>query len=137
MKNALVRTALVVLALGVGAWLAVGYRDADLQAKGERVVADMRHGPITPERAREGLDALDDARFINVSEDPDLVEGNLRLFLGQRERALELGRRLTADYPDNADAWFLVYLAERGPAKRAALRRISQLDPWAGEAVGG
>jgi hypothetical protein len=137
MKNALVRTALVVLALGVGAWLAVGYRDAKLEARGERVVADMRHGPITPERAREGLDALDDARFINASEDPDLTEGNLRLFLGQRERAVELANQVIADHPDNADAWFLAYLAERGPEKQAALKRVTHLDPLAGAAVGG
>jgi hypothetical protein len=137
MKNALVRTGLVVLALGVGAWLAVGYRDAKLEAKGERVVAEMRHGPITPARAGEGLDALDDARFINPSEDPDLVEGNLRLFRGQREKAAEIANQLIADHPENADAWFLAYLAERGSAKRAALKRLSELDPWAGEALGG
>jgi hypothetical protein len=136
-KNALVRTLLVVLALGVGAWLAVGYRDAKLEARGERVVADMRHGPITPARAREGLDALDDARFVNASEDPDLTEGNLRLFRGQRVRAVELANQVIAEHPENADAWFLAYLAERGPARRAALKRLSELDPWAGEALGG
>jgi hypothetical protein len=137
MKNALVRTALVVLALGLGAWLAVGYRDAQLEAKGERVVADMKHGPITSARAAEGLEALDDARFINPSEDPELVEGNLRLFRGQRVRAAELANQVIAEHPENADAWFLAYLAERGAAKRAALKRLSELDPWAGEALGG
>jgi hypothetical protein len=137
MKNALVRTALVVLALGVGAWLAVGYRNAKLEAKGEAAVADMRDGPISPARAREALAALDDARFISADPGPKLNEGNLRLFLGQRERAVELAHQLTADEPDNANAWFLAYLAERGPAKRAALKRLRELDPWAGEALGG
>jgi hypothetical protein len=135
MKNALRSTALVVLALCVGAWLAVGYRNAKLEAKGERVVADMRHGPITPQRAREGLDALDDAGVLSTDQAPNLTEGNLRLFLGQRARAVALAHQVTADEPDNANGWFLAYLAERGPAKRAALERLKALDPWAGDVL--
>jgi hypothetical protein len=137
MKNALVRTALVVLALGVGAWLAVGYRNAKLEAKGEAAVAAMRLAPISPARARDSLDALEDARFISADQGPKLTEGNLRLFIGQRQRAVELAHEVTAEEPDNANGWFLAYLAERGAAKRAALHRLRELDPWAGEALGG
>ncbi len=135
MKNALVRTALVVLAVGVGAWLAVGYRNARLEAKGESAVAAMRDAPISTARARDALEALEDARFWSADQAPKLTEGNLRLFIGQRQRAAELSRQVTADEPDNGSGWFLAYLAERGPARRAALRHLKELDPWAGDVL--
>ena len=135
MRNALVRTILIVLALCVGAWLALGYRAIQLDRKGEDAVASFRDGPIPPARAREALDALDDARFLNADEAPNLIEGNLRLWMGERDRAAAIARQITDREPQNASAWFLAYLAETGPAKRAAIRRISELDPWAGEVL--
>jgi len=137
MKNALVRAALIVLALCVGAWLAVGYRDARLQEKGQAAVADLRDGQIAPATARDALTALDDARLLSIDPGPKLDEGNLRLFLGQRARAVALAHQVTADEPDNANGWFLAYLAERGPAKQAALQRLKVLDPWAGDVLAG
>jgi hypothetical protein len=134
-KNALVRTILIVLALCVGAWLALGYRGIHLDEKGEDAVASFRHGPIPPEQAREALDALDDARFLNADQAPNLIEGNLRLWMGERDRAAAIAREITDREPENASAWFLAYLAESGAAKRAAIRRINELDPWAAEAL--
>lgn len=135
MKNALVRTTLVLLALCVGAWLAVGYRAAKLEEKGQSAVTDLRGQRLTPARASDALQALEGARFINPDPAPKLDEGNLRLFLGQRGRAVDLARQVTTAEPDNANGWFLAYLAERGPARRAALNRLTELDPWAGEAL--
>ena len=135
MKNALLRTILVVLALCVGAWLVVGYRAIQLEEKGQSAVADVRHGPLTPAKAREALKALDDARFLNADQAPLLIEGNLRLFLSDRAQAAAIAREITSNEPDNVSGWFLAYLAETGAAKRAAIRHVSELDPWAGEAL--
>ncbi|HEY7599806.1 MAG TPA: hypothetical protein VH741_07765 [Candidatus Limnocylindrales bacterium] len=135
MKNALVRTTLVVLALCVGAWLALGYRAVKLEETGQAAVTQIQHGPISPAKRREALDALDDARFLNADEGPNLVEGNLRLFTGHRAQAVALARHITTDEPDNASGWFLAYLAEQGAAKQEALERLEALDPWAGEAL--
>jgi hypothetical protein len=135
MKNALVRTALVALALCVGAWLVVGYRAIKLEEKGEAAVADLQHGKLAPGKARDALRALDDARFINADQAPLLIEGNLHLFLSDRAEAAALARKITSKEPKNVSGWFLAYLAETGAAKRDAIRRVSELDPWAGEAL--
>jgi hypothetical protein len=135
MKNALVRTALVVLALCVGAWLVVGYRAIKLEEKGQAAVTDLRDGPISPAKQRDAFDALDDARFLNADQAPNLIEGNLSLFTSDRQRAVALAREITTKEPQNVSGWFLAYLAETGAAKREAIRRVSELDPWAGEAL--
>jgi hypothetical protein len=135
MENALVRTVLVALALCVGAWLVLGYRAIRLEEKGQAAVADLQHGPLAPGEAREALRALDDARFLNADQAPRLIEGNMRLFLSDRAEAVALARKITSKEPENVSAWFLAYLAETGAAKREAIRRVSELDPWAGEAL--
>ena len=135
MKNALVRTALVALALVMGAWLAVGYRAIKLEEKGQAAVTDIHRGPISPARAREALRALDDARWMNADQSPRLVEGNLRLFLSQRAAAEAIAKQVTAREPENVSGWFLAYLTRDGAAKRQALHRVSALDPWAGSAL--
>jgi hypothetical protein len=134
-KNALVRIVLVVLALCVGAWLAVGYRAVDLEEKAQDAVTASQHRPLAPVERREALEALDDARFLNADQAPNLIEGNLLLLTGNRPKAVEFARKITADEPENVSGWFLAYLAETGAAKRAAIRRVSELDPWAGEAL--
>ncbi len=135
MKNALLRTALVVLALCVGAWLAVGYRAIELEEKSQAAVTDVQQGPVPPARVRDALEALDDARFLNADQAPNLIEGNLRLFTADRQRAVALAREITSDEPENVSGWFLAYLAETGANKRDAIRRINELDPWAGEVL--
>jgi hypothetical protein len=134
-KNALVRIVLVVLALCVGGWLAVGYRAIDLEEKAEDAVTASQHRPLAPVEGREAFEALDDARFLNADQAPNLIEGNLLLLTGNRPKAVEFAREITADEPENVSGWFLAYLAETGAAKRAAIRRVSELDPWAGEAL--
>jgi len=135
MKNALVRTALVVFALSVGAWLVVAYRAIELEEKGQAAVTDLQQGRISAAKQRDAVDALDDARFLNADQAPNLIEGNLWVFASDRRRAAALARKITADEPENVSGWFLAYLAETGAAKRAAIRRVSELDPWAGEAL--
>jgi hypothetical protein len=134
-KNALVRIVLVVVALCVGAWLALGYRAVELEEKGQDAVTASQHRPLAPVEEREAFEALDDARFLNADEAPNLIEGNLLLFTGDRPKAAEFARKITADEPENVSGWFLAYLAETGAAKRNAIRRVSELDPWAAEAL--
>jgi hypothetical protein len=135
MKNALLRSVLIVVALGVAAWLVVGYRALQLEENAQGAVTDIQHGKISPERAEEALSDLDKARFINPDPAPDLIEGNLQLFYRGAEPAAALARKVTAKEPDNVSGWFLAYLAETGAAKREAVRRIRELDPWAGDTL--
>src|SRR5215208_5769873 len=136
MKNALVRTVVVAIALVVGAWLAVGYRESQLEEKGSAALAAIQHAPLPPKEAREGLDALRDAQWLNPDQDPRVIEGELNLFLSKRAKSQAIGREITAREPENVRGWFLSYLAERDPAKRhLALRHVQRLDPWAADAL--
>jgi hypothetical protein len=135
MKNALVRSLLAALALFVGAWLVVGYRNAHLEQNGEDALTALRAHKLSPERGREGLRALHDAQFLNADQRPRVNEGNLSLFLGRPARAAAIAKELTVKEPENIGGWALTYLIARGPAKSAALRRVSQLDPWTGDAL--
>jgi hypothetical protein len=131
MKNALVRTSLVVLALCVGAWLAVGYRDVRLENKGAYALAQLRAHHLTPAEARDGLQALRDAQWLNADQTPRLMEGELNVFRGRVSVARAIAKEGTAAEPDNVRGWFLSYLVESGPARREALAQIRRLDPWA------
>ena len=133
MKNALVRTALVALALCVGAWLAVGYREARLEEKGTDALAAIQKGPLPRGEAREALESLHDAQWLNPDKDPRVLEGELSLFLSDRPKAVAIARELTAAEPDNVRGWFLAYLAENGAAKLEGRRQVQRLDPWAGD----
>lgn len=133
MKNALVRTALVVLALCVGAWLAVGYRDTRLEAKGADALAAIQKGSLPPGEAREALKSLHDAQWLNPDKDPRVLEGELSLFLSDRAKAVAIARELTAAEPENVRGWFLAYIAGTGAAKLAAHRQVQRLDPWAAD----
>jgi len=136
MKNALVRTALVAVALVVGAWLAVGYRATQLEAKGVAALAAVRHPPLPPNQARDALEAVRDAQWLNPDQDPRVMEGELTLFRSSRPRAVAIAREVTAAEPENVRGWFLSYLAESDPAaRRTALHRVEQLDPWAADTL--
>ncbi|MEA2419186.1 MAG: hypothetical protein QOE60_1392 [Thermoleophilaceae bacterium] len=133
MQNALVRTVLVAVALCAAAWLVLGYRAVQLEQNAQETVTAIQHGKVTPARARQALDDLDSARFLNADPAPDLIEGNLRLFYSGHAQASAIARKVTAKEPENVSGWFLAYLSETGPARREAVRRIRHLDPWAGE----
>ena len=136
MKNALVRTALVAIAVVVSAWLALGYRQTQLEEKGTTALAAVRHPPLQPDQAREALEALRDAQWLNADQDPRVMEGELTLFASRRPQAQAIGREVTAAEPENVRGWFLSYLAERDAAARSeARRRVEQLDPWAADAL--
>ena len=138
MKNASVRAALTVVALCVGAWLAVGYRDARLEAKGVAAIAAIRasiHGGPPPDHPRDALQSLQDAQWLNADQDPRATEGELDIFLSRRPHAAAIAREVTADEPDNVRGWFLAYLSESGAARLEARRQVDRLDPWAGDTL--
>jgi hypothetical protein len=126
---------LVVLALAVVGWFAVGYRNDRLTTDGERALAAAHNPPIPPELGRKGLKDLHDAQFLNADENRRVDEGELSLFLGKRAEAAAIAREVTAEEPDNVRGWFLAYLAEHGAATRKARDEVRRLDPWAGDAL--
>jgi hypothetical protein len=135
MKNALVRAALAALALCVGAWLAVGYRETQLEEKGTDARAAIVRHSLPPNAARDALESLRDAQWLNPDQDPRVTEGELNLFLSHRAKAAAIARELTAKEPDNVRGWFLAYFAENGPAKAEARQQVKRLDPWAGDTL--
>jgi hypothetical protein len=138
MKNALVRAALAVVALSVGAWLVVGYRETRLEAKGDAAIAAIRasiHGGPPPDHPRNALKSLHDAQWLNADQDPRVTEGELNVFLSQRAHAAAIAREVTAAEPDNVRGWFLAFLAESGEARLEARRQVERLDPWAGDTL--
>lgn len=135
MTNAPVRAVLVLIALCVGAWLAVGYRADQLERDGADALAELPDRQLSPQRSREALDSLRDAQWLNPDQDPRVTEGELSLFLSQRAKAAAIARELIAKEPENVRGWFLAYFSERGDAKAEARAQVRRLDPWAGDTL--
>jgi hypothetical protein len=136
MVSALVRGALVVLALAAGAWLALGYRALELEADATAIVERGREAKLTPDEVRRGRDLLRDARRLNADKTPALDEGLLLSAAGRPEQGVRLVQDVLADEPDNFQGWFFVYVVSSDQAlAREAFRRMRALDPLGAEAL--
>jgi predicted Zn-dependent protease len=123
------RVALVVLALLVLAYLAVGLRNVVLADRGERIAAlDDPTGSQIEDAER----ALEDARFLDPDTRPLLVEGALLAANGRGEEGRALIERAVEREPDNVLAWSVLaqVTSEADPARsRAARARMRELSP--------
>jgi len=124
---ALVRTALVIVAVLAGAWLVLGVRAQDLQSEATAPSPDVGRS----------LDSLRSARLLSVDKEPLMDEGLVLFASGRREEGLAIAERVVAEEPDNVDAWFALYtlyLASRDPKLTAhAARRVQALNPLIGD----
>src|SRR5215217_7396664 len=129
-----IRLALVLVALVTCAWLAVGYDDARLEARGQAALDRARQGFIPAREVRSAAAALKDSRRLNSDQAPLITEGLLMSFVSRRARAEALARRAVDAEPDNVQAWFLRFVAAPDAKVAAeARRRVVQLNPWAGD----
>lgn len=136
MAPAVLRCALVVVALLAEAWLLLGLRMVELEAQGREVRSEAQRGRVTADEVRHGQDLLHRARRLNADSGPLYEESLLLLNAGRRREAAAAARRLVEEEPDNLDGWILVYLIPRGrQLGEEALRRVRALSPLAAESV--
>lgn len=126
MASAVVRVALVVVAVLAAAWLAVGVRALDLHSEA-----------ATSDDAGQAVDSLRGARLLSADKAPLLDEALVRFGTGQRAEGIATARHIVAEEPENIDAWlglFFMYSAsgDRIQASSTA-RRVRMLNPLIGD----
>jgi hypothetical protein len=127
-----VRSALVVTALLVGAWLALGVRAVALETDAREVIAKARSGRIPPAEVNKALDDLAKAGRLSPDQGPVIRQGELLAAAGRDDEARAVAKRVTEAEPDNLQAWFLAWVVA-DPDKRAkahAKQRLLELNPW-------
>jgi hypothetical protein len=125
------RIALIAVAAVVLAWLAFGFRAVRLEDQADAVVKRAHAGKVSTADVRQARDRLHEAERLNPDRSPDLTEGELLYAIGRDREAVQVGRAVIADEPENTQAWYLAYAAERNRSVRlAALARLRQLNPW-------
>lgn len=126
-STVLARVGLVVLALAVCAWYAIGVRQSRDQAAAEGIV----QGNVTPTPSvtRHALDLLDSAGTLNPDRAIDLLRAQALVRAGEAPQALRLMKSVVAAEPDNVDAWIVYGFAagSRDPAA-ARLARAKRLE---------
>jgi hypothetical protein len=126
----LIRAALVVLAVLVGAWLALGLRAVELEEDGNATLERARAGPVPIEEVRRARRDLQRARRFSSDLAPLVDEGNLLAAVGRAEEAARIAARATTEEPENLEGWLLAYRVAPDRARaQAALRRIGGLNP--------
>jgi hypothetical protein len=132
-NDLVVRCALGVLALLVGAYLAFGVRNVHLTDQADAVLAQARTGPpVTETQLAAALRDYDKARTLSPDPTPLIHSGELQLAAGHKEGANKAIIRAIHDEPDNIEAWFTAYIAAAGNpvARRLTQSKLVALNPW-------
>lgn len=116
-------------------WLMAGLRASDAESEADRLTQELRDEPRRDARVPGALDDLRDTRALLPDAESMLVEGELLAAAGRGEDARVVARRLVESEPDNDRAWFLAYLTAESSARPAALRRLTELNPWAADSL--
>jgi len=101
------RIGIGVLAVVVLAWLAVGLRNARLEADGADAIG-RSPSTASPARLADAFDAYGRARKLNADSVPEVRQAGLANFDGRPRDALRLLRDVVRREPENFDAWFLM-----------------------------
>jgi hypothetical protein len=130
MRDLLLRAVLVGAALTVGVWLALSWRAVELEDDASALI--QRPGPPSPSELAAALDDLRRADRFNPDNGPFLAEGQLLLDARRKDEAAQVARLATAKEPENYEGWLLAYYAASDRASsQQALRRATELNPWA------
>ena len=139
MASVVARSALVLIALVAGAWLVLGVRALELESEAGISRAGPRTMPLEPQDVEPALRALRRSRLLSVDKAPLLDEGLVLSSNGRRHEGIRVVRRVTAEEPDNLDAWLSLYYlySTANNRERAAwaARRVGALNPLAGDAL--
>ena len=137
MNSFAVRSALVVVALVAGAWLAVGVRATGLESDAGGVIDRARAGPVPRAEVDAALDDLAEAGRLSPDQAPVIRQAELLAAAGRRDEARVVAGRVTAAEPDNLQGWFLTWVVA-DPDKRVkaqAKRHLLELNPWFSEVL--
>jgi hypothetical protein len=129
------RPALLVVALFVGAWLALGLRADVLESEGERALARATIGPVPPEDVVEARHSLARARRFNPDQEPRIIESRLLIRVGRTKEGGIVARRVIAEEPENALGWYLAFVSSSPGIRQAALQRVGELNPWLADSL--
>ncbi len=119
--------ALLVVALGVAAWFAVGIRQAVSTDRASAIITAS--GTLKPGQARHAESLLSAAAFLNPDRQVNLLRSQAALEQGDLSRARRLAVTVTRNEPLNAEAWAQLARASRSAAFAAALRHVTELVP--------
>lgn len=132
MNSFAIRSALVVTALLVGAWLALGVRADALENDARAVIDRARAGDVPPAEVNAALDDLAKAGRLSPDQGPLIRQGELLTAAGRNDEARAVVTRVTEAEPDNLQGWFLAWVVADPdtPAKAHAKARLLELNPW-------
>jgi predicted Zn-dependent protease len=125
------RAALLAAAVAAIAWLAIGLREARLEAFGSAVAIGPTTG-LTPARVARAEKDLRDADRLTPHHDPAAFRARLLARTGRRARAVRILESLVRDEPNNAIYWLALERAAARVNPRLAARaraRVRELSP--------
>jgi hypothetical protein len=132
-----IRSALVLLALLVGTWLAFGLRSVRLVDDADAVLAQARNEKLPPAEIDSAVDDYAKAGRLSPDQTPLIHQGQLLYVAGRQAAAQSAARLATEAEPDNLQAWYLRWYVM--PAKSSeqtyAEKRVLELNPWFGYAL--
>lgn len=139
MGSALIRCALVALALVAGAWLVLGVRAVELESEAGTVGSGDGGTSRAPGELERARSSLRDARLLSVDKEPLLNEGLLVFAAGGRKEGLAIVERVVREEPDYLEAWtalFYMYsVSEERQRAARVVRRVRALNPLAADAL--
>jgi hypothetical protein len=121
------RALLVLGALAVAAWFAIGARQAHDTDHAAIITAIFPR--FNQVQARRVDSILDSAAFLNPDREIDLLRSQVALASGDRARAQRLASEVTHQEPLNVQAWVQLARAARGPVAARALKYVADLAP--------
>ena len=124
---------MAAVALAAIVWLGLGLRASDAQSEAQELTQELREAPERNAGVNDSLEALRDRRTLLPDGESLLVEGELLAAAGRGEDAGVVAQRLVVSEPDNDRAWFLAYLTSAASERPRALRRLTELNPWAAD----
>ena len=125
---------LIVSALLVGAWLAVGLRVTALEDQGNSAFDRARNGSLGRAEIAQARDALQSADMLTLDPTPELIERRLLAALGNEDEAAIRAIQVLANEPKNVDAWYLAHVsAVNAQGLALTRRRVQELNPLLGD----
>jgi hypothetical protein len=132
-----IRSALVLLALLIGAWLAFGWRSVRLTDSADAVVERADHKKLSSAEVDAAMNDYTKAGRLTPDQTPFIHQGWLLYLAGRQAEAQSLARRATDAEPKNVQAWYLRFrvMPSNSGEKEYARSHLTELNPWAGYAL--
>jgi predicted Zn-dependent protease len=126
----LARLALILLSLAAGAWFVLGVVQARDLDRATDIV--QRAHSLRPAQADQARSLLDTAATLHPNRSVGLLRAQVASLSGHPHQAVRLAERVTAQEPQNLNAWLLLaQVALHGDRSLTgqAVARLKQLDP--------